>query len=153
MNHNSQADALQFGNKVDNASYIERPGAYALLFNNEQHLAVVASSTQWLLPGGGIEQGEDQQEALKREVMEEIGLDVKVGAFLGCANQYCYSKKRDKYYNKQCFYHLVTDLGAAPCVAEFELLWRPVDDVLGNLGHDSHRWVIERYLAHNAASK
>ena len=33
-------------------------------------------SGQWMLPGGGLDFGENMQEALKREVEEEVGLNV-----------------------------------------------------------------------------
>lgn len=37
----------------------------------------------WLLPGGGVDPGEDPRQCARREVAEELGLDIEVGALLG----------------------------------------------------------------------
>lgn len=39
----------------------------------------------WLLPGGGIDPGEDPRGTARREVREELGLDVEVGRLLTMA--------------------------------------------------------------------
>jgi nucleoside triphosphatase len=56
------------------------------LIVNEEGKILLAKSHKWFgkytLPGGHIEVGETMQEALKREVKEEVGLDVEIGDML-----------------------------------------------------------------------
>lgn len=65
-----------------------RPVAIAVIKRSDEVLAVacydsVKNEKFYRLPGGGIEFGETAAEALKREIAEEIGIDINVGQKLG----------------------------------------------------------------------
>ena len=46
------------------------------------HKGLTSSGSLWAPPGGGMEYGEDAKTALKREFLEETGLEIIVGDFL-----------------------------------------------------------------------
>ncbi|VJA96060.1 mutT/nudix family protein [Streptococcus pneumoniae] len=58
-----------------NTDYIARYGVYAVIPNPEQKQIVLVQEPNgaWFLPCGKIEAGENHQEALKHELIEELG--------------------------------------------------------------------------------
>ena len=59
--------------------------AAAALFLDEQGRILCVKPTyreEWLVPGGAVEPGESPHAACRREVAEEIGLDVAIGRLL-----------------------------------------------------------------------
>ncbi|RKN31832.1 NUDIX domain-containing protein [Micromonospora musae] len=61
-----------------------RVAAGALFFNDEGHVLLVRPSYKrhWEIPGGFVEPGESPRAACLREVEEELGLTVVLGAML-----------------------------------------------------------------------
>jgi len=64
---------------------MNRPRAFAAIIKNNHILMtkhIYPDKTFWTLPGGGLEEGESFEEAVIREVKEEVNLDVEVVDFL-----------------------------------------------------------------------
>lgn len=62
-----------------NVNYMDREGAY-LLPAKDGKVGVVKTSKGYFLLGGGLDSGENHEECLKRECLEEIGYTVSVGS-------------------------------------------------------------------------
>ncbi|MCC5948326.1 MAG: NUDIX domain-containing protein [Nitriliruptoraceae bacterium] len=63
---------------------LERDAARVVLFDADDRVLLVAHAASddrrvWTTPGGGLEQGEDHATAARRELVEEIGIDLAPG--------------------------------------------------------------------------
>ncbi len=135
---------LEFGTRLANVSYVERPGAYAIIRNAANEYAVIRTPKGCFLPGGGVDEGEQMEAALGREVREETGLAVMVGRKVGVAAQYLISAREGIYYKKIGHFYMA-EFGerlTEKFEAEHELLWMSFDGASAALKHRFQVWAL-----------
>jgi 8-oxo-dGTP diphosphatase len=145
-----QTDKPVFGVPETGITYRLRPGAYAVVYNEQGEICLVRVPSGYALPGGGIEGEEVKEEALLREVYEETGFGVKLGPFLGTAFHYKLSDT-EGYVKKDCFYYACafTALEREPVEKDHFPEWLSPAEALDRLGEKepAHRWAVESFLA------
>ena len=86
---------------------ILRPAAYALIVHDGKLLLLKMHHTgKYHLPGGGIHIGERMEETLKREVLEETGIEIDVMRFAHFEEVFFYYDPSDSAYHGLHFYFL-----------------------------------------------
>ena len=132
-----------FGDKDPKKEYHERPGAYGIIINSKEELAVIKLPSGYFLPGGGTDPGETSQVALEREVMEETGHSIKVNEHLGQSGQYYFSRFRKKHIFKtgDFFACKIGDV-QSKAAKDHELVWLSSEEALKNLNHDFQKWAV-----------
>ena len=85
----------------------DRKASRAVVFDNEGKVALFHSTVKHYhkLPGGGVEDGEDLEVALRRELLEEIGCVVKNIREVGIIEEY-----RNKFTLHQFSYCFVAEV-------------------------------------------
>ena len=84
--------------------------------------------------GGEIEEGENHLEALKRELIEELGFTAEIGTYYGQADEYFYSRHRDTYYYNPAYLYEATSYQEIqkPLEDFNHLAWFPIDEAIAN---------------------
>ncbi len=112
-----------------------REAARAIVFDSENMIALLYSKkfNYYKLPGGGVEEGEDYETALKRECQEEVGCDVDVISEIGMIIEY--RKFCELKQISYCYLAKVKGKKGSPNFTEneleggFEQLWLPYEEV------------------------
>lgn len=143
---------LQFGQRDPGADYADRPCAYGVLAREDGRIALVEVArpeTRYFdLPGGAVDPGEDEAEALVREFGEETGLAVRTGALVTRGRQYMRMADGKPVNNVSGFY-TATFVGEDPKLKVEEdhcLVWTPPTEAVAKLRHDSHAWAVAAWL-------
>jgi len=97
--------------KVHKKDLIFRPSVYAVIIKNNKILMLTMRSNGKLyFPGGGVELGEKMETALKREVKEETGLNIKIEKLLHFKENFFYYNPTKEAFHVFGFFYLCKPL-------------------------------------------
>jgi 8-oxo-dGTP diphosphatase len=146
------AASLRYGEPTPGLDYRDRPAAYGLL-EQEGRLALVHVSLAdrapfFDLPGGGIDEGESEAQALVREFGEETGLLVEAGDLVTRAEQYMLSAHDEPFLSQGGFFEaqLRQERPELKIEDSHALVWLDPNEALLRLRHDSHAWAVTAWL-------
>ncbi len=144
----------QFGEPKPGLLYRPRPAAFGIA-ERDGRIAVVHirpdDGGDWIdLPGGGVDAGESEPQALIRELGEETGLVVAAGAEILRFSQYFLRRDGEPVNNEGGIYHVAVTGEAADLQTEpdHELLWISPADAVEHLRHDSHAYAVAMWWRH-----
>ena len=142
-----------FGAPPEVEACVIRDSAYGLIEDDRGRLAVVRTTQGTFLPGGGIEMGEQPEEAVARESIEECGLIIRTGVWSVRAIQFAYSSSEKTHFEKRSTFIDGTVAGVSPdgLEVDHELVWVNLDTAGKILSHESQRWAVEQWRKHRVS--
>jgi len=143
---------MQFGSPEPGVAYTDRPAAFGVLLKDGK-LALVRVSkpglAPWLdLPGGALDPGETDEQAVVREFGEETGLVVRAGRLIVRADQFFRKADDEPVNNRSAIFvvELERSEPALKCEDDHELVWIEPGEAAVRLRHDSHAWGVLTWL-------
>lgn len=134
-----------FGEKIDGIAYKDRVGAYAIIFDQDNRLPIVKTSTGYFLLGGGIDGNESHQNCLERECLEEAGLYVRVKDLICKGDKYHWSDTLEYYMHGIGYFYSAEIVGKSdkPTEEDHTLVWMTIEECLENLFLEHQAWAVE----------
>jgi 8-oxo-dGTP diphosphatase len=145
---NDASDIPTFGEKLAGQTYVERPGAYAVIRDADQCIATLRVGTAHFLSGGGSEPNETPRVTLHREIMEECGRAIQIGPELGKAVEYIYAKNEGVYYQiRSTFFGAIfMDEQVEHSEDDHVLVWLSASEAIECLQRQSQAWAVQQLV-------
>jgi 8-oxo-dGTP pyrophosphatase MutT (NUDIX family) len=99
-----------------------RPSVYGLIVDGDEIVTMKNKSNgKFWFPGGGVELGEKIEDALKREVKEETGLNIKVGRMVLYKENFFYYQPLDEAYHAFLLFFVCEVIGNKELISDEEV--------------------------------
>jgi 8-oxo-dGTP pyrophosphatase MutT (NUDIX family) len=125
-----------------------RLAAYAVIADADGRVAairaIVRERTSYWLPGGRIEHGETPQQAVVREVHEELGRSVRLLGKPAEAIQYLWAGDDDCWYEMRASFIRATFDGEPDGTGEYDLHWLDARQQADLFFHACHAWAASQ---------
>lgn len=138
---------IRIGTKLNNVTYTKRDGAYVIIERNDDDKIAIATDGTWFFLGGGIEQGETELEALKRELLEESGYSIKNIKYFDKVTSWADGGKRGPLDVTATFYIAEFDEKVVePIEKTHKVLWVNANEYKDKLYHEYQRYILDKYI-------
>lgn len=142
---------LDFGPKNPALTYRRRATAFGLV-ERDGRLACVRverkGGAYFDLPGGALDGGESEAQALAREFLEETGLVVSPRDRVAEAGQHFLKSDGEPVHNVGGFWtaEAIGEDPSAKCEDDHQLVWLEPLEALSRLRHDAHAWAVTAWM-------
>ena len=153
-------DRLQFGETLVGRTYRDRQAAFGIV-QHDGRIAIAAITLThgeppvFDLPGGGMDAGETESDALVREFGEEVGLRVGAGDLLLRATQRHINRDGEAIDNHGAFFE-ATLKGENPALKiedDHKLVWMDPVDFIRRAHHEAQAWAVVVWLRRSATTE
>ena len=133
-----------FDRKKPGISYGMRTGIYIIAFDNDDRIPVAKTTRGYFLLGGGLEQSESHIDCVKRECMEEAGVNVRIGDLICRSESFHYAVRFKRHMHSISYFYFgqILDKVAEPTETNHELVWLNAADCYDKLFLAHQRWAV-----------
>ena len=137
----------RIGEKIEGLPYTKRHGAYAIIEREEDNKIAIATDGEYFFLGGGIEEGETEIEALKRELIEESGYRIKNIKYFDKVKAWADGGDRGPLDMTATIYTAQFDKKIAePIEKDHTVLWVTPEEYVGKMCREWQNYIIKEFI-------
>lgn len=151
VRNKEESNIIRIGKKVEGAIYKKRPGAYVIIERDEDNKIAIATDAidVYFFLGGGIEKNETEEEALKREVIEESGYSLKNIKLFDKVTSWCHTEANGYMDVEATVYIAKFDKIITKSIEEdHEVIWVNPIEYKNKLYHGYQRYILNKYICY-----